>query len=152
MKIAFGCDHAGFRDKKKIVEFLMKDGHIVRDFGCFSQENCDYPDIGADVARAVSSGEFQRGVLLCGSGIGMTVVANKFPGIRAALCRDDVTAKLAQEHNAVNILCLAARFSSVEEMIRWTDIWLKTSVTVEERHLRRIEKISKLEQELRGKK
>ncbi|MHB9154805.1 MAG: ribose 5-phosphate isomerase B [Endomicrobiales bacterium] len=145
MKIAFGCDHAGYHHREKLIGFLAAQGHTVRDCGCFGPESCDYPDIAASVAKAVSGGSAERGILLCGTGIGMSIAANKFPGVRAAVCWRDEVAALTAEHNNANILCLPARFAAPEEMMKWIATWLKTPASSEPRHVNRIKKIAGLE-------
>ncbi|OGR80768.1 MAG: ribose 5-phosphate isomerase B [Elusimicrobia bacterium RIFCSPLOWO2_02_FULL_39_32] len=144
MKIAIGSDHAGFQRKKEVIGFLTKVGHRVVDLGCYSEDSCDYPDYARKVARAVSLERAERGILICGTGIGMAMAANKFKGVRAAVCWNVKTAALASEHNQANILCLSGRFISTllgEKMIR---AWLKTPFAGG-RHQRRIKKIEILE-------
>lgn len=146
MNIAFGCDHAGFNShKNKIVDFFKRQGHKIVDFGCFDSGSCDYPDIAQNVANAVSTGKCDKGVLICGTGIGMSIAANKIHGIRAAVCWGEEIAALAAEHNNANILCLPARFASAEEMIVWIKKWMSTSASKEERHVNRLNKIAKIE-------
>lgn len=145
MKLAFGCDHAAFNIKKSVIEFLEKNGNEVSDLGCGSADSCDYPDFGIAVARAVSAGECAKGVLICGSGIGMSIAANKIKGIRAAVCWNEETARLASEHNFANVLCMGARFMDLEKIKKCIDIWLKTPNSPEARHIKRIEKIMALE-------
>ena len=145
MKIAFGCDHAGCDCRETILRFLRESGYQVTDLGCKTPERCDYPDFAAVVAEAVSSGKADRGILICGTGIGMSIAANKVPGIRAAVCWTDDIAALIAEHNDANIICLGARFATPEQMIRWIGIWLKTPACRDPRHLKRLEKIAELE-------
>lgn len=145
MKIAFGCDHAGFAVKKEFIASLEAAGHTVADYGCAGTESCDYPDFAAAVARAVAGGAADRGILICGTGVGMCIAANKIPGIRAGVCWNDDTAKLIREHNDTNILCMGARFASAEDMKRWTEKWLAAPASTEPRHRRRIEKMMALE-------
>jgi RpiB/LacA/LacB family sugar-phosphate isomerase len=147
MKIAFGCDHAAFDIKKQIIDFLGSRGHALKDFGCFSNASCDYPDIAVLVARSVAGGESDRGILVCGTGIGMSIAANKVPGIRAATCWSDEVAKLAGEHNAANILCLGARCAPPGQMQQWIAAWLATPPSSEPRHVQRIEKITAIEKD-----
>lgn len=146
MRIAFGCDHAASDHRDKLIEHLSKRGHTVIDFGCEGKSSCDYPDKAAAVAEAVIQGKADRGILVCGTGIGMSIAANKFSGVRAAVCWNEETAALAAEHNAANILCLGARFATVEEMNRRIDVWLNTPASSEDRHRRRVQKIAALEQ------
>lgn len=145
MIIAFGCDHAAFTYKDRILEFLHSLGHNVIDCGCFSDESCDYPDFAKPVAKYVSRKTSDYGILVCSSGIGMSIVANKFPGIRAALCYSEDTARLSKEHNNANVLCLPAKFFSVDVLISWIKIWLETGFSGNERHQRRINKITRIE-------
>ena len=145
MHIAIGSDHAGFTFKELIKEYLKKSGHKVTDFGTFSSDSCDYPDFGLQVAEAVSAGTFNRGILICNSGIGMAIVANKVPKIRASLCWNKQTAKAAIEHNKTNILCLSQEMTSLNSVKQMIKVWLDTPFSGG-RHLRRINKIKKIEQ------
>jgi len=144
MKIIIGSDHAGFALK----EALKKAFHGITDIGAGSEESVDYPDFGARVARAVSSGEFDRGILICGSGIGMSIVANRFPGVRAALCTDTETARLSRMHNDANVLVLAGRRTDPETAVAITTVWLDTPFEGG-RHARRLDKIRTIEEEER---
>lgn len=138
MKIAIGSDHGGFDYKEKICSWLRDNNYEVKDFGTNSIESCDYPIFAKAVASAVASGEYERGILICGTGIGMSITANKFKGIRAALCSDLFSAKATREHNNSNILCLGARVISEELALQIAETWLKTSFSGDERHIRRI--------------
>jgi len=109
MKIAIGCDHRGFNLKGKIIRRITGTGHSFEDFGSYTTDSVDYPDIAKQVAEAVAGGDFERGILICDSGIGMSIAANKVKGVRAALCCDAFSARRARQHNDANILCLAAR-------------------------------------------
>lgn len=151
MKISIGCDHAGYLHKKEIAAHLAAAGHTIDDVGCFSTDSCDYPDIAASVARAVSTGSAERGILICGSGVGMSIAANKVPGVRAAMCWSETIAQLIAEHNAANIICLGARFAPSHDMMLWIDRWLATPLTVAVRHQKRIDKIAALEEDCRVK-
>lgn len=126
MKIAIGCDHGGFVLKEKIVEYLNSQNYDVTDFGTYSSDSCDYPVVGKKVAAEVSNGNFERGILVCGSGIGMSIVANKFKGVRAALCWNMSTAKSARTHNNSNILCLGERVTDENLAIDMVKSWLTT--------------------------
>jgi len=106
MRIAIGCDHRGLNLKRQIMELLLESGHEYEDFGCYDIVSVDYPDIGGKVAQAVAQGRVNQGILVCSTGIGMSIVANKVPGVRAALCHDTFSAKRSREHNDANILCL----------------------------------------------
>ncbi len=145
MYIAIGSDHAGFEFKEEIKDYLKKLDYKVTDFGTFSKESCDYPDIGLEVAEAVSNGQFNRGILFCNSGIGMSIVANKVPNIRAALCFNKEMAKLSVAHNKANILCLGQGMHNLGEIKQIVKIWLEANFDGG-RHLRRVNKIKKLEQ------
>ena len=138
MKIALGADHGGFEYKNKISDLLKKEGYDVTDFGTYSKESCDYPVFAKKVAEAVSTGVCDRGILICGTGIGMSIVANKFKGIRAALCSDTFSAKATREHNDSNILCMGERVITFDKAEEITRIWLETEFSGEERHIRRI--------------
>jgi ribose 5-phosphate isomerase B len=144
MRIAVGCDHRGVHVKQKVVELLGKLTHEVVDVGVDSQESVDYPDIAAEVARRVSCGQADRGILICGTGIGMCIAANKFPGVRAAPCHDDVTAEMSRRHNDLNVLCLSADLLGAKLIDRMIEIWLATEFEGG-RHARRVGKISDIE-------
>lgn len=144
MRLAIACDHRGFDAKRRLLPVLKKFGHEVQDFGCDSTASVDYPDHAAPAARAVAKGHCQIGILLDGSGIGMSVAANKIPGIRAALVHDEVTARRAREHNHCNILCLGTDLLSEDQIRNITEIFLTTPYG-DGRHARRIEKLNDLE-------
>ncbi len=141
MKIAIGSDHGGFEYKKEIISMLTEQGHNVKDFGTYTTDSCDYPEYAKSVAKAVADNEYERGILICGTGIGMSIVSNKFKGIRAALCSDTFSAKATREHNDSNILCLGARVISLDLAKEITSIWIDTPFSNEERHIRRINMI-----------
>jgi ribose 5-phosphate isomerase B len=143
-KIAIGSDHAGFESKEKAKSELLALGVEVVDKGTHSLDSVDYPDFGAAVARAVASGEVERGVLICGSGIGVSIAANKIPGARAALCWNEETTRLAREHNDANVLCFGARFINPELAGRMVRLFLETEFAGE-RHTQRVEKLSALD-------
>lgn len=143
-KIAIGSDHAGFEAKEKAKSELAAMGVEVFDKGSHSLDSVDYPDFGAAVARAVVSGEVERGVLVCGSGIGISIAANKIPGARAALCWNEETARLAREHNDANVLCFGSRFIEPEQAARMVRIFLETDFAGG-RHTQRVEKLSALD-------
>jgi len=146
MKIAIGCDHRGFKLKKKLMEYLTEMGHTYHDFGSYDPSPVDYPDIASKVAAAVSRGEFDRGILVCGTGIGMAIAANKFPGIRAALALDTFLARRAREHIDANVLSLSAEETPEEKAKEIVQAFLTTEFEGG-RHLRRIEKIGEIEKE-----
>jgi len=142
--VALGSDHTGLTLKNEIIAYLQKRGLNCRDFGTFSQESCDYPDIAYEVALAVSKGECEKGILICGTGIGMAIAANKVKGIRAALCHDPLSAKLSRQHNDANILTLGERIIGVGLALEIVDVWLNASFGGE-RHQRRVAKIQNIE-------
>ena len=139
--IAIGSDHGGFQLKQEIMEHLKKRGECFRDFGTYTEESCDYPDYGKAVAHAVASGEYQTGIIICGTGIGISITANKVPGIRAALCGDCFSAEATRLHNDANILALGARVVGPGLALKIVDTFLDTPFSGDERHRRRIEKI-----------
>lgn len=145
MKIAMGSDHAGWEIKHNLSRYLKGKGYKIKDFGCDNGDACDYPDFGLLVAEAVSRGEYERGILICGAGIGMSLVANKVPGVRAALCLNPFMAKVSREHNDANILILPGRIASQKESEEMTIIFLDTEFSEEERHVRRLAKIKEIE-------
>lgn len=137
MKIAFGCDHGGFTLKSDIVTLLEQSGHSVLDMGCFSEESVDYPNFAAAVCAALQDGRAQRGILVCGTGIGMSIAANRYSHVRAALCHEAFTARMSREHNDANILCLGARVLGIGIVLDIVTTWLTTEFAGG-RHLRRI--------------
>jgi len=143
LKIAIGSDHAGFELKQEVVKFLKRKKVFFKDFGTFAKESCDYPKIAFPVARAVSKGKFDRGILLCGSGVGMAVAANRIKGIRAVNVKDLYTARQSREHGDANVLCLAGRRLSPKRALRILEVWLTTPFSGEERHKRRIRQLDK---------
>ena len=147
MKIAIGADHAGFEVKKALVEQLKEMGHQILDFGTNSAESSDYPVFAEKVAKSVASKESERGIVVCGNGIGMSIVANKVPGIRAALVFTEKMAKETREHNDSNVLSLAGRDLPVETNLKLASVWLNTPFTHEERHARRVHEIEEIEGE-----
>ena len=144
MRIAIGTDHRGFAIRAKVIELLERLGHEVDDTGTFSSGAVDYPDIAAAVARKVSHGEVERGILICGTGLGMCIAANKFLGVRAAPCHDDLTAEMSRRHNDANILCLSADLLGERLIDRMIELWLSTPFEGG-RHARRIGKICDFE-------
>lgn len=143
MKIAIGADHGGFAAKKAIFAHLQEKGFELKDFGTHSEESCDYPDIAHEVAKAVAGGQFDLGILICGTGVGMSIAANKVPGIRASLCGDTYSARMTRNHNDSNILCLGARVTGLGLMLDIVDAYLAESFSGG-RHQRRIDKIEQL--------
>ena len=145
MRISIWSDHRGFQMKSKLIEVLQQLGHEVRDAGTYSSDSCDYPDIAKQVAQTVSCSEAERGILICGTGIGMQITANKFPKVRAATCHDEFTAEMCRRHNDVNVLCLSADMLGERRVDHLVKIWLATEFEGG-RHARRLEKISNIEQ------
>jgi ribose 5-phosphate isomerase B len=146
MRIAVGADHRGYSIRNKVIDSLHRLGHDVVDLGTYTDDPVDYPDIAAAVARLVSRGEVERGILICGTGLGMCIAANKFPNVRAAPCHDDLTAEMSRRHNDLNILCLSADMLGERLVGRMVEIWLSTPFEAG-RHARRVEKIVALERE-----
>ena len=136
--IAIGSDHAGFEYKEALKEHLKNEGYLVEDEGCFSTESCDYPIFAKKVANEVASGKAEYGVLICGTGIGMSMCANKIKGIRAAVVGDEFSAAATREHNDANIICMGARVIDLEKATKFLDIFLSTSFSNGENHVRRI--------------
>ena len=146
MKLSIAADHRGFQVKERMKIFLAELGHEIEDFGTNSQEPCDYPDCAYPAAKAVSQGQAERGILFCGTGIGMSLTANKVRGVRAALCHDEVTVDLARRHNNANMLCLPADLLGEKQIMQIIRIFLEAPFDGG-RHLRRIEKLIKIEQD-----
>lgn len=144
MKIALGCDHRGFEAKEQIKSFLSSKGIEVEDFGTHSPESADYPDAAFPAAESVAKQKNNMGILFCGTGIGMSIAANKVDGIRAALCHDELTAELSRMHNNANVLCLPADLVGDALMRRIVDAWLANSFEAG-RHERRVAKIGEYE-------
>jgi ribose 5-phosphate isomerase B len=144
MKVAIGSDHAGYRLKEEVKALLQEMGIEHTDYGCMTEDSCDYPDIAAPVAQAVASGEVDRGILICGTGIGMSIAANKIRGIRASLCHDMFSARMTREHNNSNVLAIGARVIGSGLALEIAKIWLTTEYQGG-RHGRRLAKISLME-------
>jgi len=144
MKILIGSDHAGFKLKEELKRWLKEKGYEIKDYGTDSTNSVDYPKIGFKLAKDVAK-QKTKGILLCGSGLGMSMIANKVKGVRAALCHNSYTAKIAREHNDANILCLGSRVLTEKEAKNITKIWLETKFSNEERHKRRVNEINDLE-------
>jgi ribose 5-phosphate isomerase B len=145
MKIAIGSDHAGFDLKNHIRDILSENNHDVIDMGTDSSNSCDYPDFAHLVADAITSGSAERGILICGTGVGMSVSANKIHGIRAAAVSEPVSSRLSREHNDANIICMGARVVGPEVAEEIVKVFMSTDFSGGERHCRRIEKIKLLE-------
>lgn len=136
--IALGCDHGGYELKQEIMKYLESQGLEYKDFGTYSTDSCDYPVYAKAVAKAVAGGECEKGILICSTGIGISITANKIKGIRAALCHDCFSAKATREHNDANILVMGAKVIGPGLAEKITDIFLHTDFSNEERHKRRI--------------
>jgi ribose 5-phosphate isomerase B len=145
MRIAVGSDHRGVNMRAKLVELLGRLGQHVVDVGSYDQSDDDYPDVAAAVARKVANREVERGILVCGTGLGMCIAANKVPGVRAAPCYDDLTAELSRRHIDLNVLCLSGDMLGERLVDRLVEVWLKTEFEGG-RHTRRVQKITELEQ------
>lgn len=139
--IALGSDHGGYGLKQEVIKHLEERGIGYKDYGCYSEESCDYPIYGKKVAEAVVGGECEFGIIICGTGIGISISANKVPGIRAALCHDCFSAQATREHNNANILAMGARVIGPGLALKIVDTFLDTPFSNEERHVRRISMI-----------
>ena len=137
--IALGNDHGGYGLKQEVIKYLEAQGLEYKDYGCYSEESCEYPVYAKAVAGAVAAGECERGILICGTGIGMSIAANKVPGIRAAVCHDCFSAQATREHNDANILAMGARVIGSGLAVKIVDIFLNTAFSGDERHIRRIQ-------------
>lgn len=145
MNISIGCDHGALALKNKILAHLTAQGHEVKDFGTYTSDSCDYPDFAAAAARAVASGECQKGIVLCTTGIGVSISANKVKGVRCALLTDTWTAKMTRLHNDTNMMALGAGVVGENLALEIVDTWLATEFSGEARHQRRIDKVMELE-------
>ncbi len=145
MKIGIGNDHSALELKKEIIDFLKEKGYEVVDYGTNSSESCDYPVYGEIVANAVAGGEVDRGILICGTGLGISLAANKVKGIRAAVCSEPFTAKMSREHNDCNILAFGARVVGAELAKMIVDVWVSTEFSGAERHQKRVNMIMDIE-------
>lgn len=139
--IALGSDHGGYGLKQEVIRHLEERGIAYKDYGCYSEESCDYPIYGKKVAEAVAGGECEFGIIICGTGIGISISANKVPGIRAALCHDCFSAQATREHNNANILAMGARVIGPGLALKIVDTFLDTPFSNENRHIRRISMI-----------
>jgi ribose 5-phosphate isomerase B len=144
MRVAIGADQGGYELKQQVAEFLIAQGYLISDLGIHQLESVDYPDIAVLVARAVAAGEAERGILICGTGIGVSLAANKVDGVRAALCTDCYMARMAREHNDAQILCLGGRVLGVGSALDIVQVFLGSEF-LGGRHARRVDKISALE-------
>ncbi|QUH29509.1 ribose 5-phosphate isomerase B [Vallitalea guaymasensis] len=139
--IAIGSDHGGFELKQEVIKYLEANKIEYKDYGCYDQNSVDYPDFAKQVCQAIVDKECEKGILICGTGIGISMAANKVKGIRAALCHDCFSAKATREHNDANVLALGGRIVGVELALMIVDIFLSTEFSNDERHIRRINKI-----------
>ena len=148
MKIAVACDHGAYEYKEMIKEMLLSQGHEVVDFGTDSTASMDYPDTALPCAKAVASGECEHGIVMCGTGIGVSITANKVKGIRCALCSDPLSARLTREHNDSNMLAFGQRIIGSEMAKEIVNVWLGTPFSNGERHIQRIRKVMAIEEEI----
>ena len=148
MKIAIGSDHGGYELKGKLLEFMKSEGYDALDMGTHSKESCDYPLIGFEVAKAVSEGKAERGVLICKTGVGMVIIANKVHGVRAAVCYNNEITKSSREHNDCNIAVFAANYTDFKSAKEMLGLWLKTPALAE-RHAKRVGQIKEIENKLK---
>jgi ribose 5-phosphate isomerase B len=146
LKIAIGADHAGYRLKDEVVPFLQSLGHEIEDVGCSCDQSVDYPDYALPVCDLVTSGKAERGILICGTGIGMSIAANKVRGIRCALVSDMFSAKATREHNDTNVLALGERVTGPGMALEIIRIWLETPFSNGERHVGRVNKVMQIEE------
>lgn len=150
MKIAVASDHRGLNVKQRVLDQLRSLGHDAQDSGPMSSESVDYPDYAAKVSNAVAKGEVDRGILICGTGIGMCIAANRFAGVRAALCHDDLTAEMSRRHNDANVMCLSADLLGEQLISRMVDVWIKTQFEGG-RHARRLDRLEQNASEMQSK-
>ncbi|MGD9761234.1 MAG: ribose 5-phosphate isomerase B [Candidatus Izemoplasmatales bacterium] len=147
MRIAIGADHAGYEYKKAIINFLQEKAYDVMDFGADTIEATDYPDFAVLVAKAVSMEKAEFGILICGTGIGMSIAANKVKGVRAAVVSSKFTAESSKTHNHANVITFGSRVNTIEEVLEFLEIFMSTKCSSEQRHVDRVEKIGKYEDE-----
>ena len=147
MKIAIACDHGALALKDKMVAHLEKQGHEVKDFGTYTLDSCDYPDFAGAAAKAVASGECEKGIVMCTTGIGVSITCNKVKGIRCALLSDVMSARMTREHNDTNMMAIGAAVTGEMLALEIADTWLNTEFSHGERHQRRIDKMMALENE-----
>lgn len=147
MRVGVGSDHAGFRAKEPVLELVEELGHTVRDFGTDDEESVDYPDYARSVGSAVAADEIDRGIILCGSGVGVSVAANKIPGVRAGVCHDTYSARQGVEHDDMNVLCVGARVIGSELIDAVVRAFLEAEFSGAERHRRRLDKVLQIERD-----
>lgn len=148
MRVALGCDHGGYGLKQDVIRYLEEKGIEYRDYGCRSTQSCDYPEFGSAAAKAVAAGECDRGIVICTTGVGISIAANKIKGIRCALCTDPVTARLTREHNDANVLAMGAGIVGTSLALGIVDTFLHTDFPGEEKHCRRVAAIIGIENEI----
>ena len=146
MKISIGCDHGALDLKNLLVKYLTDKGHEVKDFGTYTKDSCDYPEFAEAAAKAVAAGECEKGIVLCTTGIGVSITANKVKGIRCALLSDLMSARLTREHNDTNMMAMGAGVVGEMLALRIVDTWLETDFSGDARHQRRIDKVMAVEQ------
>ena len=146
-RIAIGCDHGGFALKKELIPFIDSLGYETIDIGCYDENSVDYPDVAFSLAEKVGSGEISRGIIVCGTGIGVSICANKVRGVRCALCTDETMARLTREHNDANMMAMGARVIGIGLALDIVDEFLTTEFSGAERHIRRVDMIHQLENE-----
>ena len=147
MRISIGCDHSALELKNELIKYLEEKGHVISDKGTFTKDSCDYTDYGYMVAKDLKDGKADRGIVICFTGIGMSIIANKVKGVRCALVGSKDAAQLTREHNDTNCLALSAKYTGYALAKEIVDVWLNTEFSHNERHQRRIDKISKYEEE-----
>lgn len=147
MRVALGCDHGGYGLKQEVIKYLEEKGIAYNDYGCTSTASCDYPEFAGAAAKAVASGECDRGIVICTTGIGISIAANKVKGIRCGLCADTLSAKMTREHNNANMLAMGAGIVGTNLALSIVDTFLHTDFPGEEKHRRRVDKIAALEEE-----
>ena len=147
MRISIGCDHSALELKNELIKYLEEKGHVISDKGTFTKDSCDYTDFGYMVAKDLKDGKADRGIVICFTGIGMSIIANKVKGVRCALVGSKDAAQLTREHNDTNCLALSAKYTGYALAKEIVDVWLNTEFSHNERHQRRIDKISKYEEE-----
>ncbi len=147
MRIALGSDHGGYGLKQEVIKYLEAKGIPYKDFGCMDAGSCDYPEFGSAAAKAVAAGECDRGIVICTTGIGISITANKIKGIRCALCSDTVSARLTREHNNANVLAIGAGIVGTNLALGIVDAFLTTEFSGEEKHCRRVAAMEALEEE-----
>lgn len=150
MKIAIGSDHGGYELKKELVKMLQEEHYAIEDLGTHSKESCDYPLIGFEVAKAVNEGKAERGVLICKTGVGMVIIANKVHGVRAAACYDTDMARSSREHNDCNVMVLAADYTDARKAKEILKVWLSAAHSGD-RHARRVKQIKDIESKIKGR-